>query len=89
MIEPLVIFRRRRRIALWFGVVAPAALLLAAFVSRHAVSPHLVGAFVLLAIMLGWIASRAYRCPFCDGVPEEDIPTFYPKACCHCGEPLR
>jgi len=84
-------FKHRRRIALWLGIVIPALLILAAIIGISTLSNYYMTAFIIVALLLGWVSTRQYRCPFCSGDPEEDqdVPTFYPQACAHCGERLR
>ena len=91
--ERLKQFRVRRRIALWLGVLTPAMLLIAALViyQRFLASGWFSIACLGLAVLLMMTCGRAYRCPFCGGDPEEgeDVGTFFPKACSHCGAQLR
>ena len=91
MLNPSSQFKRRRRIGLWLGAFTPGMLLIAALACRHVLSPYYIAAFVVLALLVGWVAARQYRCPFCDGDPEEGegVSTFFPKTCSHCGAQLR
>jgi hypothetical protein len=89
MTDPFLLFQRRRRIARYGGVVMPGLVLIAAVGLRHLLTPPYTLGSVVAAFMIGWVASRKYRCPFCEGVPEEDVPTFYPARCCRCGKALR
>jgi hypothetical protein len=81
MVSPLEQFKRRRRVALWLGIVLPTMLLLTAFVGRHTLSAYYIAAFVVCALLVGWLCTRQYRCPFCGGDPEEGegVSTFYPR----------
>jgi hypothetical protein len=84
-------FNRRRRIALWLGVLTPALLLIMALIDRHNMSGYQIVAFIGGAILMCWVSTRQYRRPFCGGDTEEDqaIPTFHPKRCAHCAAQLR
>ena len=87
MVKPLLVFRRRRWIAL-SGALGLGLLVVAALVARF-FFPAAIPLFVGLGIALfvgGWLQ---YRCPFCGRFPEAEIPLFYPQTCCHCGEKLR
>jgi len=91
MVSLLSQFKRRRRVGLWLGAFTPGMLLLAALGCRHILPPYYIAAFIILALLLALIAAHQYRCPFCEGDPEEgeSVPTFFPKTCSHCGAQLR
>jgi hypothetical protein len=84
-------FRVRRLVGLWFGAAIPAALLLAALLGYKygEFSGAVALALAAVASCSAYFAYRQYRCPFCNREPEDDIPTYYPEACCRCGSKLR
>ena len=88
MVEPLLLFKRRRRVAL-LGALALGVLIVAALVARFFLPHYAPFVFVGLGAVLFGFGAWQYRCPFCGRVPEADIPLYYPETCCHCGQRLR